>query len=746
MAGTPLLIIIAADQTKRVFPLVTDKVGIGRGPDNVLTLNDEKLSRHHCVLRLRGDGTFEVEDLKSLNGTRVNGRPIKRKASLQLGDTVSIGNTTMIYEAEDSPLLETEALAAVNLSDATKDTSDGLAAPGTVDGMVEGMKSGVADRSLDKMVGLETEVPGHTTQKGEADPVDPGDHRAMMAVRITGDTRGLSPSDMLARARREVATLRRLLDINKQLAGDLTLSKVLDNIVDAAIELVGAERGFLMLREEEADKDKDKERPETKVAVARNLDRERISHPKERLSHTIIQRVFETGETLLSANAQHDGELAEARSIQNLSIQSVLCVALRLKQRVIGVLYLDHRFQTDAFQKADLELVEAFADQAALAITNARMIRELVEKREQLQESYQQIERLNRELEERFEQQTAELSAVRASLRQRQGLTEDDTELSQAFPDIIGEAPSMIEIYRVLEKVAPAALDVFIHGEPGTGKELIAKALHARSLRADKPLVAINCAALPETLLEAELFGHVKGAFTGADQDKAGLFEQAGGGTLFLDEIGEMSAAMQSKLLRVLQEREIRRLGDKNVRKIDVRLVSASNRDIEEMMEAGTFREDLYYRINQIRIDLPPLRNRREDIPLLVEHFLRRMAKDEEPLKVEKAVLKVMMAYSWPGNVRQLESEMKRMATLAEGDRITKDQLEARMVADASRVPAPVAVSQASLQEQVEELEKRIIERAIKEYKNNKSATAEALGLSRLGLRNKMRRYGLDDG
>ncbi len=247
---------------------------------------------------------------------------------------------------------------------------------------------------------------------------------------------------------------------------------------------------------------------------------------------------------------------------------------------------------------------------------------------------------------------------------------------------IIGESAALEEVFRILRKVAPTDSTVLVTGESGTGKELLVRALHAKSLRAERPFVPINCGAIPKELLESELFGHEKGAFTHAIRSRAGRFEMADGGTVFLDEIGEMEQSLQVKILRVLQEKEIERVGGLGPRKVDVRIVAATNRDLEEEVAAGRFREDLYYRLNVIPLHLPPLRERRGDILLLVDHFLTRFCcrKSRAKLALSPVVRKILVAYPWPGNIRELENFMERLSILVDGDTIQTDDLPRKIL------------------------------------------------------------------
>jgi transcriptional regulator with PAS, ATPase and Fis domain len=291
---------------------------------------------------------------------------------------------------------------------------------------------------------------------------------------------------------------------------------------------------------------------------------------------------------------------------------------------------------------------------------------------------------------------------------------------------------------------------VLVQGESGTGKELVARAVHWNGRRRQGPFLSINCAALPDSLLESELFGYTKGAFTGADRDKKGLFEEADRGTLFLDEVGDMSSAMQTKLLRALQEGEVRRLGAKAPRKVDVRIVSASNKDLRQLVDEGRFRSDLFYRLNVIAVRLPPLRERKEDIPLLVEHFLEKVATQGggRPRAVDRKVIERFVAYDWPGNVRELENEIRRVMALA-GPRIEERDLSPHVRGDPrkdmDRRDALSAQEGLGLKQRVDLVERQILEDALRSHAGNKTRTAKALGLSRYGFLKKLDKHGLRD-
>ncbi len=309
-----------------------------------------------------------------------------------------------------------------------------------------------------------------------------------------------------------------------------------------------------------------------------------------------------------------------------------------------------------------------------------------------------------------------------------------------ALPGLVTASAQMAQVLDLVRRVAPTDATVLIHGESGSGKEVIAKALHHASPRARGSFVAVNCAALPETLLESELFGHVKGAFTGAAVSKKGLFEEAHQGTLLLDEIGEMPASLQAKLLRTLQSGEIRRVGSTQAITIDARVVAATNRDLAQMIRQGGFREDLFYRLNVIPVSLPPLRERREDIPLLAEHFLARFAERQgRVLRLGPAAMERLLRYPWPGNVRELENAMERSAILAQTETIQPEDLPPHVTAGLTLGPAPTLASAQTLAE----TERLLIMQTLERSGGNHSRAAESLGIGRTTLWRKLKEYGI---
>ncbi len=335
---------------------------------------------------------------------------------------------------------------------------------------------------------------------------------------------------------------------------------------------------------------------------------------------------------------------------------------------------------------------------------------------------------------------------------EREQLYQENLELRQeldrerSFEGIIGQSEPMKRIFETIGKVAPHRTTVLVTGESGTGKELLARAIHRNSDRAGDRLVPVNCGAIPEQLLETELFGHVKGSFTGAVRDHSGLFEQAHRGTLFLDEIAELPLALQVKLLRTIEDGEIRRVGDNQTRTVDVRLVAATGVDLQQAVERGRFREDLFYRLNVIHVRVPPLRERREDIPLLLEHFVARHARQHGKVVAgaDPDTLRLLMAYGWPGNVRELENVVERAVLLCDGERFGLRDLPESLSAGAVENPPPFPTDDLSIKKASRTLEAHLIERALRRTRGNRTRAAKLLEISHRALLYKMRDYDVD--
>jgi len=516
----------------------------------------------------------------------------------------------------------------------------------------------------------------------------------------------------------DLERLRRLLSLSRQLNSELRLQPLLEQVIDAAAELTRAERAMLVLKGAPG---------ELEVVTARNDGQRRaaIDDAGANLSRAIVDRAVVYGEVVVTAHAESDERFDASASVAAMGLRSVLAVPLRAKRDILGALYLDHRFRRDAFDDGAVATVRELADIAGVAIGNARLVDENRRREREIAE-------LNARLQQEVETTRGALDDALAKLA-----TESERRLRHDYDSIIGRSKVMLELLQLVDRATDSDLPVVIHGESGTGKELVARALHGNGSRREGTFVAVNCGALPEPLLESELFGHARGAFTGAARDRRGLFEVADGGTLFLDELADTSLAMQAKLLRVLQEGELRRVGDDRVRKVNVRIVAATNRPLESLVEAGSFREDLYYRVNVVSVRMPPLRERSEDIPALCEHFLARL-QSQPTLTAEAQDL--LQRYSWPGNVRELENELARAAALSSGT-ITAADLSARL--RSGPATATTSASDLELRPQVESLERELLGRALEATGGNQSRAAKLLGLSRFGLQKKLKRYGM---
>ena len=551
------------------------------------------------------------------------------------------------------------------------------------------------------------------------------------------------------------AALYKILELNKEMARAARPELLPDRILDAAIELAGAERGFLLLREapaaapvgpiEVAPADsgaptpvvesaaagvEDSARPALvwDVVAARNLDRENVKKALQKVSRSIVGSVLEKGTPFRSDDAVRDEAFEPSASVAELKLRSVLCVPMRVGDEVRGALYVDNRFAHGQFDASAQDLLEAFADQAALALERVRLI-------EDNARANQSLEQANAQLKHALRYQSQALDSL------SEGLGHGGFELARQYPSIVGRGRVMRAMLAVLDRVVDGDFPVLLLGESGTGKELVAQALHETSPRKDGPFVGVNCGAIAEGLLESELFGVVKGAFTGAVKDRPGLIEAASGGVLFLDEIGEMSLALQAKLLRVLQERRVRRVGGNHEIAVDARVVSATNRDLSREVAAGRFREDLYYRLKVVQIEVPPLRERREDLPLLVDHFLTRLAEESGRKKptLTRECLERLVAHDWPGNVRELSNEVTRMFALG------GDELGADLVGHLDRAPRVAAVGslRGLVGRRMEDIERDVIRATLEATGGKRGEAAKMLGIPRRTFYNRLRALGL---
>ncbi len=499
-----------------------------------------------------------------------------------------------------------------------------------------------------------------------------------------------------------------LLELNRAFSALMELEDLLPFIMAKTKEVFAAESCALLLLDEE--------RQELFFPVTSDVSPERAEHLKAirfPADKGVAGWVLQQGQPTLVPDVNRDARFYAGVDRQSgAHTRELLCAPLRTRHGAIGVIELRNK-REGAFTQEDLAFLDALAGSVAIALENARL--------------YQQV----RHSESQLKEEVALLQRERTH--------------QQRFAEIIGNGAAMGKVFALMESAISSPITVLLQGETGTGKELVARAIHYHGPRKEKPFVAVNCGALTETLLESELFGYKKGAFTGATTDKPGLFEAANGGTIFLDEIGETTPALQVKLLRVLQEGEIRRVGETHTRRVEVRVLSATNRDLTQEVQHKRFREDLYYRLSVFPITVPPLRERREDIPLLVTHFLHRISNKlgKHVQGITHEAIELFVQYSWPGNVRELENEIERAVALTpEGDTITPAYLSEKIVAQrAVRVSLPAEAG--TLRQARLTFEREYVAEVLRQHQGNAVQAAKALGISRQMLQTKIKEYGL---
>ncbi len=490
----------------------------------------------------------------------------------------------------------------------------------------------------------------------------------------------------------------RVLEITRTVLAELDVDRVLRVALDGLVELCAAERGMVLLFDPGG---------ALLFEKARNLERRDIEHPEFEVSRTIINRVRADGRPFFDPDllAQPGGVFSD--SVLRLNLISVICLPLVNNGQVFGVVYVDTGNRRRAFTEDTLAAVTTFSEFISLAAFNA---------------------------------------LERHRLRSRVDLLEQELRERYRFDAIVGRDPKMVEVLKLVSKVAPSDATITIEGESGTGKELVARAIHYNSTRHDQAFVPINCGALPETLQEAELFGYERGAFTGAVKTSPGWFERADRGTLFLDEVGEMPLSLQVKFLRVLETGEYARLGSATIRRVDVRVVAATNRDLDELVASGQMRSDLHYRLAVVRLRLPSLRERRSDIPVLARHFLERLKSGPagRDFRLSADAEAALASYPFPGNVRELWNVIQRSALMAEGSVI-----EAQHLPEAVRLPArKMGVHSGSFADSkrrvVEDFERSYLCRCLEESQGNISKAAIAAAMDVKNFHQKMTRLGID--
>jgi DNA-binding NtrC family response regulator/tetratricopeptide (TPR) repeat protein len=550
--------------------------------------------------------------------------------------------------------------------------------------------------------------------------------------------------------------LARVLEINRAIAGELDLGRLLEKVTDHAIALLRAERGFVILKSGYAranvpatiEGDPQSPSPAAEVRAADlSIHASRDQHgddPHARFSQSIAEQVISTGQPIVTHSARDDARMAGYLSVHQLMLQSVACVPIRARGgAVIGALYLETRLRPAHSFADELPTLTALSDQVAIAIETARLVGENARRAAELEKANVDLVAAHEKLEELLGHRTAQLQATRRDLRSARAVLRSHF----GYEGLVGTSEAMRRVYALIDRVKDTDVPVLITGESGTGKEVVARAIHNAGPRGKKLFVGINCGAIPEHLLESELFGHVRGAFTGADRDRKGLFREATEGTILLDEIGEMPQKMQAGLLRVLQEKVVRPVGGAREEPVATRVIAATHRDLAAMVEAGQFREDLYYRLHVIEVRVPSLRERLEDIPVLIDHFLGIFAArhNRERRSVSRAALKRLAAFGWPGNVRQLENVLLNAWVLSDLPELEPDDFELPSVRALRAAPAtdpPARAPETSFDAHKAGERERILA-ALAQCNWNRVKAAQLIGLPRRTFYRRLKEYGI---
>ncbi len=515
-------------------------------------------------------------------------------------------------------------------------------------------------------------------------------HRSAPESASQNHTQGGSPVG--SSTVQQLTGVRKLYEFSEKLMTMKNIEELLEAMLDAVIDVTGAEKGLILLMDDAFSSAPASAGPPPSdgspapskpvIRAVRHVKKEAITDTTGAISDSIVRRVLETGRPVIVSDAVTDSQFGSSESVLALRLSSVMCAPLVSQGHVTGAMYVGNDRVKGLFERSQLDVLTIFAGQASLILQNAML-----------------------------------LSALRADKEKLSAELKD-----KRFGDIIGVCPSMMEVFRKLQKVATTDISVLITGETGTGKELIAREVHRRSSRVNGPFVVINCGAIPENLIESELFGHVKGAFTGAVGSRPGKFQAADKGTLFLDEIGELPLNLQVKLLRALQERVIYRVGDSKPEKVDIRIVAATNRVLEEEIRGGRFREDLYYRLNVVNLWLPPLRDRGDDVLIIAKALLSKYA-DEYNSPVQgftPSALAAIKKSPWPGNIRQLENRIKKALVLGEKTLLGPEDLDIGQGGESSILP---------LEKAKEEFQRKYVLEVLERNNGNRTQTARDLGV-----------------
>lgn len=488
------------------------------------------------------------------------------------------------------------------------------------------------------------------------------------------------------RLKKAYQKLLQFYEVSKAINSILDYQTFLEKVMDIILNLLNGERGFIALANESTG--------EYICQIARGF--KSVNHGGELpVSSFMIDKVTRDGDSILTVNATEDDRFKKRESVREFQIKSVMCVPLFFRETVSGVIYVDSNITTANFTKEDLEFLTALSHQVAISAENVNLHKQIVEENKYLHS------------------------------------------VIFSRDKIVGESEIVKQLYSTIGKVANHDFAVLVTGETGTGKELVARAIHNNSGRKNKPFICVTCALLSSTLIESELFGYERGAFTGAVDSKKGRLELANGGTVFLDEIGEIAPAVQVKLLRFLERKEIERVGGTHTIKVDVRIVTATNRDLSKEISKGNFREDLFYRLDGIRIHIPPLRERTEDIPVLTNYFLEDFSKQmgKTQKKISSQAMDLLRLYEWPGNIRELKNTMERAMVLGGGDMILPQDLPEEIRKLTNRLPVTFPP--------LSQVEKEHIIRALKLVGGNKTQAAAMLRIGRATLYEKVKQYNI---
>lgn len=479
-----------------------------------------------------------------------------------------------------------------------------------------------------------------------------------------------------------------LFEITRTINSILDPSVLLEKVLEIAMTHLSAERGFVMLADNLSESG-------YTVVCLKNFNSKKASD-EFAASSSVVKSVLQSGEAVLTFDALSDERFESSVSIIAQKILSIICIPLRAGERISGAVYLDSSKSRKAFTDDALKFLTVFGSLAAIAIENAQRI----------------------------------------SLLEKENVRlKNEVDVTHLFGNIIGKSEKWKKVLEIAQRVLDVDAAVLITGESGTGKEVIARAIHENGTRKGKSFVAVNSSSLPENLIESEMFGHIKGSFTGASSDKKGLVEVANGGTLFLDEIGDLPLTLQAKILRLIQEKEYRRVGDTKNRTADIRIIAATNKELKEEVKTNRFREDLFFRLNVIGIHLPPLRERKDDIPLLATYFVKRAAENyKRPIEgIHPEAMQLLLANQWQGNVREFQNLIERAVVLCRGNTLMKDDF----LFDSS--------DQSALQKNavtLADFERQLIESTLVEMNNNRTRTAEKLGVSLRWLQYRIKEWG----